>query len=232
MLLNKEEQLRYAEIGTAVAAALEDVCLHIQAGMSEFTVAGLVSAALWTQGIEPITLLVAADERSQTVRHYVPTSKTIQDGVIVSICARSKGLIVSATRSVAFSPDFAKNYDNLLNVEQAIWNATTPNTPLSDILETAKSAYHENNLTDEWKNHHQGGATGYMARELRVDNFTSDKVLPTQAYAWNPSAKGIKCEDTILLTNEGLKILTPVSSKWPKVTKNNHIRPDILRRNV
>ena len=230
LILNPSEQERYLSIGKRTASILEESCMQIETRMTEFEVAGIVSSALWKQGIEPITLLVAADRRSQYVRHYVPTSATIHQGVIVSICARSKGLIVSATRIVAFDNTFAANYDALLNVEQAMWEATTPNSTLLSVLERTKTAYAENGLAEEWKNHHQGGLTGYMAREIRVDAFTTECVKPQQAYAWNPSAAGIKCEDTILLAADSLEIVTPVSSIWPSVQKGNMVRPDILRK--
>ena len=67
----------------------------------------MLSGEFWKLGIEPITLLIAADNRSDYVRHYVPAQKPIENSVIISVCARRHGLIASATRIVTFNKDFA-----------------------------------------------------------------------------------------------------------------------------
>lgn len=229
VVLNDDEILRYRELGTATAKVLEDVLLSVHPGMTEFEVAGEISKGLWCREIEPITLLVAADGRSERVRHYVPTNGQIHSGVIASLCARSGGLIVSATRSAAFEKGFAQNYSKLLNVEQAAFEATKEGATLGDVVKTIMVAYGENGLTDEWKNHHQGGMTAYLAREYRADPACPVPVQLNQAYAWNPSAIGAKCEDTAILTASGLEIITPVSARWPKVQQGKWTRPDILK---
>ena len=38
-----------------------------------------------------------------------------------------------------------------------------------------------------------------------------------QAFAWNPSIVGIKSEDTVLCTAEGVEVLTAHSAEWPTV---------------
>lgn len=230
MILNPNECDRYREIGKLTAQAVEKSCMQAVPSMTEFQLGGLVSAGLWAAGLEPITILVAGDTRSQRVRHYVPTDQTLDSGAIVSVCARAFGLVVSCTRTVAFTDDFASKYRQLLNVEQDIFESTMPGASLHDILETAKKSYTANQLDKEWMNHHQGGLTGYMAREIRVDSETKGCASVGNAFAWNPSAVGCKCEDTFLLTSDGPEILTPVSTPWPTVQKGRFTRPDILRK--
>ena len=227
--LNSNEIQRYRVLGKDVAEILETICLSLRPGLTEFEIAGRISSELWSRGIEPITLLVAADERSRNVRHYVPTSKQANAGVIVSLCARSCGLVVSATRSVAFQKGFAQKYEELLNVEQAAFEATAEGGSLGDVVTKIMSAYKENGFPDEWKNHHQGGMTGYLAREIRADAACRIAVGANHAYAWNPSAPGIKCEDTIIRLDNRLEIITPVSAMWPQLRKGEWIRPDVLK---
>lgn len=227
--LNPDEIHRYRMLGSTVAEVLEAVCLSLQPEMTEFEVAGRISQELWSRGIEPITLLVAGDDRSKRVRHYVPTGNKLNSGVIVSLCARSGGLVASATRSVAFKRGFAEKYDKILNVEQAAFEATVEGRPLGEVLAEIMSAYEENGLPKEWKNHHQGGMTGYLAREIRVDPTCSVTASVNHAYAWNPSASGAKCEDTILCLDSGIEIITPVSDDWPKLKRGQWIRPGILK---
>lgn len=226
-----EEAARYKELGMAAAESFEKSCENIVPGMSEQEIAGAISAGLWGLGIEPITMLVAADDRSCHYRHYVPTGKRAEKGFIASICARKGGLIVSATRSVGFVPDFAKDYKKLLEVETAAFKGTKEGRTLGEVFGDLQKAYAQIGVENEWKNHHQGGMTGYMAREYRADSTTKTKVQAMQAYAWNPSMVGAKCEDTVLTTPTGeIEILTPCSSSWPTVELNGWKRPDILYR--
>ena len=229
MILNEDEIGRYRELGAYASGALEKVCLSIRPGMSEFEVAGAIAREMWNGGIEPITLLIAADDRSERVRHFVPTSALINTGVIASICVRSRGLIASATRVVAFRKGFAENYVRLLEVERTTFECSKEGAVLGEVMKAMIKAYEENGLAGEWENHHQGGLTGYMARELRVDPTCQASLRQNQALAWNPSAKGVKCEDTVLLSSSGLEILTPVSGSWPTVKVGKWIRPEVLR---
>jgi Xaa-Pro aminopeptidase len=226
--LLKSEAERYAKLGTIAAESLEECCAALKPGMTELETAGKISERFWALGIEPITLLVAADNRSERVRHYVPTGEKINDGIICSICARSGGLIASATRIAAFKKNFARYYNALLRVEQAAFEATTPGILLGDVLKTIMAAYTKNELKGEWENHHQGGLTGYLAREIRIEPGCGKTVRVGQAFAWNPSALGAKCEDTVFLDEQGIRPLTVVSQHWPAVIVGGLRRPDIL----
>ena len=48
------------------------------------------------------------------------------------------------------------------------------------------------------------------------------------AIAWNPSAAGIKVEDTLITTPTGFEIITSDPS-WPSVEIAGRARPDIAR---
>jgi Xaa-Pro aminopeptidase len=229
VVLLESETERYAALGRASAEALEESCAALRPGMTELEAAGNIAERLWAAGIEPITLLVAADSRGERVRHYVPTNEKITDGVICSICARSGGLVASATRITGFKNDFARHYGALLRVEQAAFEATVAGATLGDVFRAIMDAYAQNGLANEWENHHQGGPTAYLARELRVEPGCAKIIRTGQAFAWNPSAPGAKCEDTVLLGDQGLRPLTETSRHWPVVSTGALRRPDVLR---
>jgi hypothetical protein len=50
-----------------------------------------------------------------------------------------------------------------------------------------------------------------------------------QAFAWNPTGASAKVEDTVLLTEDDLQVLT-VDPDWPTVSHAGRQRPDVLRR--
>ena len=226
--LDEEEQERFRALGRDVDRCMWEAMYNVEPGITEFEMAGRLSAALWSAGIEPITMLIAADDRSCHVRHYVPTAKAAERGLICSICARYGGLIASATRSVAFTPDFATDYEELLHVETAAFAATVPGATLGEVFGTICKAYEAAGMPREWENHHQGGLTGYAAREIRADRTTSHVVRLHEAYAWNPSCIGAKCEDTVLVTESGVEILT--AGTWPTCEVDGYARPQILKR--
>ncbi|MBN2310463.1 MAG: hypothetical protein JXR94_15930, partial [Candidatus Hydrogenedentes bacterium] len=85
-----------------------------------------------------------------------------------------------------------------------------------------------------WHNHHQGGATGYAARTCKGAPGEPFKILdPTwsarvkdvagidvefgQAFAWNPSAEGVKSEDTFILLPDGTSEIVTPTTKLPEV---------------
>lgn len=223
-----EEIGRFRELGREVDGCLLEAARNVRPLISEFEMAGRLSAALWAKGIEPITLLVAADDRGRRVRHYVPTASRAQRGLIFSVCARRNGLVASATRTVAFRKDFAAAYKPLLEVEAAALAGTVPGNSLGDIFRSICAAYGRIGLPEEWRRHHQGGLTGYLPRELRADGQTDHTVRIGEAYAWNPSCEGAKCEDTVLVTENGLEMLT-AGGGWPVTNRCGYQRPAVLR---
>lgn len=216
---------RYRTLGRGAAEALESACQSALPGTTEFAVAGAVARELWNRGIEPITVLVAADGRSERVRHYVPTGERARKGFIASVCARSGGLVASATRIVAFAPGFAAAFGEVAEVEREALDATEAGLPLGEVLRRMEDAYAANGLGGEWRNHHQGGLTGYLAREIRADRGCAVPAATDRAYAWNPSAPGAKCEDTVLLTAAGLEIATAAGPSWPQISVGGRARP-------
>ena len=59
-----------------------------------------------------------------------------------------------------------------------------------------------------------GGPTGYGCREFTVTPETKGVIKKNQAYAWNPTIAGTKCEDTTFLADNGVEIFTRTKA-WP-----------------
>jgi hypothetical protein len=97
-----------------------------------------------------------------------------------------------------------------------------------------EKAYADNGFAGEYAHHHQGGSTGYAGRDVFAEPGSNVQVREYQAFAWNPSITGVKSEDTILCTRDGIELITTVSPDWPKVTgrfgKLSLDRADILVR--
>lgn len=209
--LTPEEVARYRALGADVGAALSEACTDIEPGMTEHEAAAAVAAHHLGRGIVPIVVLVAADDRLLKYRHPLPTVNEIKRTVMLVVCGRRQGLIVSATRLVHFGPlpdELQKKHEAVIYVDTAFNANTRVGTRIGDIFEAGRKAYAEQGYPDEWKLHHQGGPTGYAPRDYRATMGVDDRVEPNQAFAWNPSITGTKSEDTIIATTDGPQIIS------------------------
>jgi Xaa-Pro aminopeptidase len=209
--LMPEEQERYRWLGEKVSLALEKTLMKTKKGEKESEVVGRLCSEIWKDRIDPITLMGAADDRVSNFRHPIPTEKKIKKYLMVSICARKWGLIVSLTRFVYFGrlpKELRKKYKANVFIDCTFMAHTRPGVPAREVFQKGIDAYREKGYPDEWKLHHQGGSIGYTGRDYRVSFKTPDMIQENQAFTWNPSITGTKSEDTILATSKGLEMIT------------------------
>lgn len=217
------ERDRYRALGRDAAEALTDVLSAVSPGDAEQAVAASVAARLVARGIDPLVILVAGASRL-AFRHPLPTAAPLGERAMVVVCGRRHGLIANITRWVG--ADAAD--ERILAVERAFLDASVPGRPLDEVFAEGTAAYGANGFAaDEWQRHHQGGPTGYAGRDPRATTATTDALGEWQAFAWNPTAPGVKVEDTLLRTPEGWEMLT-VDERWPTVTFDGLSRPVAL----
>jgi len=234
-LMGQEHQ-RFEDTGKCVAKILEEVAYEIKPGDSEQDVAGFIKKTSACYGVTPQVNLVAADDRAFYYRHPLPTGKKIEKYVLMALSGEKHGLVASATRLVHFGKvpeDLKKRHEAVLKVDAAFIGSTIAGTKVKDVFEKGKKAYESVGFPYEWKNHHQGGMTGYNSREFRATCGNEEMVKTGQAYAWNPTIAGVKSEDTILVGKAGPIILTH-SGNFPALEVEYQgfsiKRPDILIR--
>jgi antitoxin VapB len=161
--------------------------------------------------------LVANEERILRFRHPLPTrAKFTKYGMAVTGAER-QGMFVSITRLFTFGPisdDLRRRHEAVCGVDAAMIAATRPGATLGEILAICQQTYAAGGFADEWKLHHQGGLTGYRPRENYATPGCATRVLPNQAYAWNPSITGTKSEDTILVLPDRNEIIS-LTGQWP-----------------
>ena len=232
--LTEAEITRYRELGANARAVAEEIARTVRHEEKECEVAGRLAKALFSVNITPVVLLVAADERIEEYRHPLPTEKAVDRCMMIVLCARKKGLIVSLTRLVHFGnlpENLLRKHRAVAEVDAALISESRPGVKFNDVFRKAVDAYGENGFPGEWQNHHQGGPTGYQCRDFKATLEEKRTVLPNQALAWNPSIRGTKSEDTIIALPDGTEIIT-ASETWPKLRVNckgkTWGRPDIL----
>lgn len=204
---DKEE---YKKLCHDAATIVEDICKNLKSGITEYELAGEISKQFWSNDIEPITLLVAFDERALLYRHPVMVNNTLKNYALVGICGRRNGLIVSITRDVLIDRDeeMIQKHDKCVMVNAAFLNALKIDNTLEEVFENGINEYSKQGYPQEYQEHHQGGLTGYIPREMKVNFLCKHLVRENEVYAFNPTIQGAKCEDTVLVTESGIEIMT------------------------
>jgi Xaa-Pro aminopeptidase len=225
--LTQPEVERYRRLGREAAQAMTEAMSLARPEWTEFELAAAGSRALWARGIHPALILVAGEQRVEKYRHPLPTAARLGRSAMMVFCARQFGLYANLTRFVYFERMTAseqRRHADVARVEAAALEASIPGEPISVIFERMRHRYEHLGYLEEYLKHHQGGTTGYLAREALAHPGASEVLQDSQAVAWNPSLPGAKIEDTFLVTSRGLERLT-TDADWPFRELEGRARP-------
>ncbi|WP_338023018.1 M24 family metallopeptidase [Argonema galeatum] len=219
---------RYRRVGRLASEAMTEVLSKAKPTWTEYQLAGMGAKALWARGLHPALTLVAGERRLPLYRHATPSKEPIGGEAMMVFCARGYGLYANLTRFVSFGgmkPEHSKLHAYLREIEAEALNLCQPGTSLNTIYDAFKQAYQKYAYPNAIHEHHQGGTTGYLAREIVATPSTSDTLAENMAVAWNPSLPGAKIEDTFVIFKDGeLENLT-LDPKWPNVEVEGRLRP-------
>ena len=114
------ERQRLRELGRTLTLAVEATCRNFDRGEREADVAGHLAHRLLREGVVPVDLRVASDDR--LARYRQPTFKAapILKRATIAITGRRFGLCASVTRTVSFGP-----------VDERVYQTTTRWRPWS-----------------------------------------------------------------------------------------------------
>ncbi len=220
IVLTDYEKERYTVLGKRTASALEKAMRLVKPTMTEIEVQALITQELIFEGLEPLLVLVFGDESRKLYKHNLPRNVEVFDVCIASVCARFKGLIASATRSVEFSEStqFERTYNVNAKIDAEIVRSSYERDLLSQVFLDIERIYEEHAYPYEWQQHHQGGIAGYRTREVLARPHFPFPIRENMVFAWNPTLPGTKVEDTYLRTENGMKLLTKSDTHWPYLT--------------
>jgi len=235
-VLDADQAARLAAVSADTAAAAGRVAHRVAPGMTEYEVAGLLSAELLSAELDPVVLMVAADGRDRRHRHPLPTGRRGTASFLLVCCGRRHGLIASATRAVLFTgaghdpAERETRYRALLHVERAYLDTSVPGARLGDVVQAGIDAYPKHGFAaDEWTRHHQGGLSGWLPRDFPAAPSSDITLAEGMVVAWNPSGDGCKVEDTALITASGAQPLG-TDPGWPSLEVGGRTRPGLLWR--
>jgi Xaa-Pro dipeptidase len=209
--LSESEIARYRWLGAETAAATVEALNEVEPGLSEYDLEAITAGGLLRRGILPSVALYAVDERIFKYRHAVPRGKRLKQYGMLNLCSRKWGLAISITRFIHFgelSSELADRFNAAAHVNAALLNATRVGATSAELFKVAQAAYAAEGFPGEERFHHQGGPTGYGEREWVATPEGTEVVVNNQAFAWNPSIRGGKVEDTVILHDGVIENLT------------------------
>lgn len=222
---------RYREVGRLAAQAMTEVLTRAKPEWSELRLSGAGAEALLARGLDPTLVMAAGERRLRLYRHPMPKDEPIGRLAMLVFCGRGRGLYANLTRFVSFGPldaDTETRHGLVREVEARALGVCRPGMPLREVYAELAAAYAAVGDEHAIREHHQGGSTGYLSREV-IATPASGQILSTgTAVAFNPSLVGAKVEDTFVVTERGLVNLT-LDPEWPTTRVAERERPVVLQ---
>ncbi|WP_109485267.1 M24 family metallopeptidase [Occallatibacter savannae] len=209
--LSESEIARYRCLGANTAAATVESLKQVERGMSEYDLEAITAANLLKRGILPSVYLYAVDDRIYKYKHAVARGAKLDKYAMLNLCTRKWGLAISITRFLHFGAvpaELQERFKSAAQVNAALLDATRVGATSRDLFKVAQAAYAAEGFPGEECFHHQGGPTGYGEREWVATPNGKETVVDKQAFAWNPSIRGGKAEDTVILRDGKIEWLT------------------------
>ena len=209
--LSGSEMARYRWLGAETVAATVEALKAVEPGQTEYDLEAMTEEILLRRGILPSVALYAVDERIYKYKHAVPRGARLKQYAMLNLCTRKWGLAISITRFVHFGKPAAElesRFQSAARVNAALLDATKPGATSAELFRVAQKAYEAEGYPGEERLHHQGGPTGYGEREWVATPTGAETVVNQQAFGWNPSIRGGKAEDTVLLQGGRIEWLT------------------------
>jgi Xaa-Pro aminopeptidase len=230
------EQACYRALGQIVGHALEATCRTVRVDETEREIAGQLSHRLLHRGAQPLHIEVAADGRSRLYRQCGFTALPVRRYCVLSLTARKYGLCATASRAVCFGepdPQFRKEHDAACKISATYLASSWPDAVPRQILHTGRRVYLVTGFEHEWRLCPQGHVTGRAPIELNLLPQTEELFHAGWPITWRASVGAAFSCDTLLVTEEGPRVITP-TELWPlkriRVQGADFFRPDLLHR--
>jgi Xaa-Pro dipeptidase len=230
------ERQRLRDLGHTLSLNVEATCRNFVPGEREADVAGHLAHRLIRQGVVPVDIRVASDDRLARFRQPTFKAEPIRKRATVTVTGRRHGLCASLTRTVAFGTvddEFRQNHSVATMVDATCIFFSRPREHVSEVFRRAKRIYEKFQHAHEWTLDYQGCVVGYSPREVVFRPDSSLMLESDMAVSWSPSVHACRTQDTVVVDSRGFEIVTGMHD-WPQieVAVKGYIipRPGILER--
>jgi Xaa-Pro aminopeptidase len=234
--LTQMERQRLRELGRTLTVAVEATCRNFVRGEREADVAGHLAHRLIREGVVPVDLRVASDDRMERFRQPTFKASPIRQRATIAVTGRRHGLCASVTRTVAFGKvddEFQEHHALATMIDATCIFFSRPGQTVSDVFRRARRIYEKFRHPHEWTLDYQGYLTGYSPREALLRPDSPLTLETNMALRWRPSVVAARIEDTVVVDPRGFEIVT-APQNWPMydVAVKGFVipRPGILER--
>lgn len=204
-------------LGTALHSVFVKMTDFIRAGIRETEIAAEFQYQQSILGISSDVLITGSDDRIFRYRHPMPTGKIIEKYIMLHSASRMWGLHAPVTRlySIGEPEDyFSRPFKAVAEIQARVFDCLKLGESYMKILENLKNWYSETGYKDEWRNHFQGGPTGYVIVDA-VRCLTQKTIQINTPFEWFITVPGSKTAELALLGAEGLEIASN-GDLWPQ----------------
>jgi Xaa-Pro aminopeptidase len=230
------ERQRLRELGRTLSLAVEATCRNFVPGEREADVAGHLAHRLIREGVVPIDLRVASDDRLSRFRQPTFKASPIRNRATIAVTGRRHGLCASVSRTVAFDgvdADFRREQSVTTMVDATCIFFSRPGEAISEVFRRAKRIYEKFGYPHEWTLDYQGSVVGYSSREMLLRPDSDFVIESDMGLCWSPSVGAARTQDTVVVDSRGYEVVTAMRN-WPAIevaVKGFVIpRPGILER--
>ena len=184
------ERQRLRELGRTLTQAVEATCRNFLPGEREADVAGHLAHRLIREGVVPVDLRVASDDRLARYRQPTFKASPIRKRATIAVTGRRHGLCASITRTVAFGKideEFRAHHSLATMVDATCIFFSRPKQVISEVFRRSKRIYEKFNHAHEWTLDYQGSLIGYSPREVLLRPESSLVLDQHMALSWSPS---------------------------------------------
>ncbi|GAC1470593.1 MAG: M24 family metallopeptidase [Isosphaeraceae bacterium] len=234
--LTTVERKRLRELGRTLSLAVEATCRNFDQGETEADVAGHLAHRLLREGVVPLDLRIAGDDRLVRFRQPGFKAAPILRRATITVTGRRYGLCATLSRAVSFGkpdPEFQARHGLAVMVDATCIYFSRPGEPVPEVFRRARRIYEKFSYPHEWSLDYLGFLVGYAPREAILLPSGKQVLEAETALCWSPSVGSSRSSDTIVIDARGFEVVT-MAQDWPLIdvaVKGFPIqRPGVLER--
>ncbi len=208
---------------TVLQDALRAVIYDIEPGMSESEVAARIEYEARKLGAEGVPFGAVQSGMNSAIPHFEYSGKKIEDGdiVVVDVGCVVEGYHADITRTIIVGKPSEKQrriYEIVKEAQTAAINKCAPGIVVEDVDRAARSIIAREGF-GEFFVHRTGHGLGLeVHEEPYIKEGNKEKLLPGMALTvepgiYLPGEFGVRIEDNIIVTQDGIENLTTLSKE-------------------
>lgn len=208
---------RLAWIAEQVDVICRDAADALEPGFTEREVAVDLAASFMRRGFAVDEMMVGFDDRLQRYRHPVAREAVLERAALIHPTVNRWGLHGIATRMVHLGPPPMALVDSFATCSEVeAWSIamSRPGVTFAEVLRGQRERYARRGHPDAWREHWQGGLTGFIMCDPAHVDRPQDAIPDGGIFNWFITLPGAKKEELTLATPEGGRVLS-LTGAWP-----------------